>query len=148
MLVLLILLKIGILVSYSSIFLMIYNLKKKDHSVKVQLDLLSRLEVFAVIGINLIGLVSVINKDTYVFTCGLCILGIALALLEKCRFILAGEECVLLKGKQYIIKDIKRLESSLFSLKVYVKENNNPLSICVPLTSNDVIAHKINEKIK
>lgn len=148
MLVLLILLKIGILVSYSSIFLMIYNLKKKDHSVKVQLDLLSRLEVFAVIGINLIGLVSVINKDTYVFTCGLCILGITLALLEKYRFILAGDEWMLLKGKQYKIKEIKRLETSLFSLKVYVKENNNPLSICVPLTSNDVIAHKISEKIK
>lgn len=127
---------------------MIYNLKKKDHSVKVQLDLLSRLEVFAVIGINLIGLVSVINKDTYAFTCGLCILGITLALLEKYRFILAGDEWMLLKGKQYKIKGIKRLETSLFSLKVYVKENKNPLNICVPLTSNEVIVHKINEKIK
>ncbi len=147
MLVILVLLKIGILLSYSSIIFMIYNLKKKDNSVKVQLDLLSRLEVFAVIGLNLIGVVSVINQDTYVFTCGLCILGIALVLIEKYRLIIVGEKRVILKGKQYQIKNITRLEASLFTLKVYVKENKNPLSICVPLTSNEVIVHKINEKI-
>ncbi len=148
MLVILILLKIGILLSYSSIIFMIYNLKKKDDSVKVQLDLLSRLEVFAVIGLNLIGVVSVINHDTYVFTCGLCILGIVLVLLEKNRLIIAGDKWVILKGKQYRIKNITRLETSLFTLKVYIKENKNPLSICVPLTSNEVIVHKINENIK
>ena len=144
--IIIILLKIGIILSYSSTIKMIYDFSKKEHA-KLELDLLSRLEVCAVIGINLVGLIAVIDEKTYAFTCGLCCIGILLALFEKYRFVFAGEKNVLLKGKVYALKDLKKLGTGLLTLKVYLRSKPKPMQIYVPLTSSDVMKNKIEFKI-
>ena len=146
--IVLIALKIGIVISYVSIVKMIVDFKKTEPEARLQLDLLSRLEVSAVAGISLAGLLSVIDEKTYVFTCAVCILGIVLSALERYRLILAGKLKVLLCGKQYSLKNIQKLGTGLFTLKVYLKGRKTPLSIYVPLSSNEVLRQKISDKIK
>ena len=85
--IVLIALKIGIVISYVSIVKMIVDFRKAEPEARLQLDLLSRLEVAAVAGISLAGLLSVIDEKTYVFTCAVCILGIVLSVLERYRLI-------------------------------------------------------------
>lgn len=87
MLIVLIILKIGIVISYASMVKMIHDFKKIEPGARLQLDLLSRLEVAAVAGISLAGLLSVIDEKTYVFSCAVCILGIVLSVLERYRLI-------------------------------------------------------------
>lgn len=146
--IVLIVLKIGIVISYVSIVKMIVDFKKTEPEARLQLDLLSRLEVAAVAGISLAGLLSVIHEKTYVFTCVVCILGIVLSVLERYRLIFAGKSKVLLCGKQYSLKNIQKLGTGMFTLKVYLKGKNMPLSIYVPLSSNEVLRQKISDKIK
>lgn len=145
---LLIILKIGIVISYASIAKMIYDFKKIEPEAKLRLDLLSRLEVAAVAGISLAGLISVIDEKTYVFTSVVCILGIVLSVFERYRLILAGKSEVLLSTKQYPIKNIQKLGTGIFTLQVYLKGKEKPLSIYVPLTSNNVLKHTISDKIR
>ena len=146
--IVLIVLKIGIVISYVSIVKMIVDFKKTEPEARLQLDLLSRLEVAAVAGISLAGLLSVIDEKTYVFTCAVCFLGIVLSALERYRLIFAGKSKVLLCGKQYSLKNIQKLGTGMFTLKVYLKGKNMPLSIYVPLSSNEVLRQKISDKIK
>ena len=143
----LILLKIGILASYGSILKMILDFQKKDSSVKVSLDLLSKIEISAVAGINLIGFVSVIDEKKYAFTCGLCCIGIVLALFQKYRLILAGQKMVMIKGKTYSFKELKKLGTGMFTLHVYKKANPKPMKIYVPLTSNEVLKNRVESRI-
>lgn len=143
----LIILKIVIVLNYIFTILMISNFKKEEPTSVIQLDLLSRLEIFAVLGINLVGVISVIDKTTYSFTCGLCIVGILLHLFEHYRFIFASDKKVLLQGKTYSIKEIKKLSTGLFTLQIHMK-NKKIIKVYVPLTSNFILKDKIEKKLR
>lgn len=145
--VVLILLKICILLAYFSIVKMIRDFRKEEKEAWFQMDLLSRIEMSAVAGINLAGLVSVIDARTYAFTFVLCCTGIVLAVFERQRILLAGNRKVLIGGKQYSYQEIRKLGTGLFSLHVYLKKQTKPVRIYVPLTSNEVLRNKVQCRI-
>ena len=126
---------------------MILNFKKEESTSIVQLDFLSGLEICAVLGVNLVGLISTINITTYTFTISLCIIGIFLHLFERYRFIFAGDKKAFLKGKTYSLKEIDKLGTGIFTLYVYMK-NKKIIKVYVPLTSNFIIKDKIEKKVR
>lgn len=148
MTILIILAKLGVAASYLTMLLMIRQFKQQDRHVKVEFDLLSRLEICIGIGLGLVSLVAVINPSTYGFTLGLCLLSIAVAQFQRYRMILAGDRYVLFMGKAHPYKEITGLGTGMFTLKVQTKDKPSGHSIYVPLTSNHVLKDKVQAKVK
>lgn len=148
MAILIILAKLGVIVSYLMMVLMIRQFKKQDRNVKIDFDLLSRLEICVGIGLGLVSLVAVIDPCTYGFTLGLCLLSIAVAQFQRYRVILAGDRYVLFLGKVHSYKEITGLGTGMFTLKVQTKDKPSGQSIYVPLTSNHVLKDKVQAKLK
>lgn len=148
MAVLIILAKVGIVAAYVSIVMMVLQFKKLDRNVKIEFDLLSKIELSAAVGIALVGLVSVIDPTTYVFTLVLCLCSIGLTLLQRYRMILAGDTMVLFRGKAHPIRTITKLGTGMFTLKIYLKNRPKPVSIYVPLTSNHVLRDRVQSKLR
>lgn len=139
MAIVLILAKLGIIVSYGLFIQMIRQFKKECPNTKVELDLLSRLEIFMGIGVGLVGLVCVIDASTYTFSSVLCIISICLTWFQRYRLVLVGDTKVLLGTKTYRKKDIKKISSGMVTLIVDIKGKTKPVKIYVPLTSNRVL---------
>lgn len=146
--VLIILAKIGIVVVYVSILGMMFQFKKVDQHVNFEFDLLSSIEISAGIGIGLVGLFSVIDPLTYTFTFTLCLISIGIALLHRYRMILVGDHKILFAGKVHEKKEIQKLGSGLFTLRIYTKAKPKSYKIYVPLTSNHVLKDRVQDKIK
>lgn len=146
--IVLILFKLAIITVYTKLFYNVYTLKKEDSGYKFELDLISRLEFMAGIGLALVAIISNITPEAYSFTCILCVLSLIIGYFHQKRLILAGNQKVLIKGKIIPIKKIKKLGTSMFSLHVYLKNEAKPLRIYVPLTSNNILKNKIENKIK
>jgi len=145
---LLILSKFLIIVNYLLTIKLIYQFKKVENKSKLEFDLLSSIEISTCIGLNLVSLVAVIDSSTYVFTLFLSILGIVIAATQRYRIILVGEKKILFKGAIYEIKDIKKLGTGMFTLKIITRQNTNGYNIFIPLTSNNVLRNKLQTKIK
>lgn len=139
--------KAGIIAMYGSLLWMLFQFKKQDKGVKIEFDLLSRLELSLGVGLALVGLVSVINPTTYTFTLGLCILSILVGYMHRKRMVVAGDTMVLFKGKAWPIKSIIKLGSGMFTLKIFTKDNQKGYRIYVPLTSNHVLKDRIQAKL-
>lgn len=146
MFMLLILTIIGIVAVYASIIWMIVQFRNSDRNVKLEFDLISRIELCATIGLGLVGLICVIDPSTYAFSLVLCILSIALALLQRYRIILVGDRKILFGAKSHALSEIKGLGSGLLSLKIQTKAKD--YRIYVPLTSNHVLRDRVQAKIK
>lgn len=144
---LLILCKFIIVLNYACTFKMIYDFKMNEKNVKFEFDLLSSLELSTCVGINLVALLAVISKSTYMFTLFLSIIGISLAFFQRYRIILVGDRKILFKGKVYKIKNIKKLATGLFTLKILTRQNSKEFSIFIPLTSNNTLKYKLQEKL-
>lgn len=148
MTILIILSKLGILTAYASIVWMILQFKKQDKNVIIEFDILSSIELSLGVGVGLVGLVSVIDPSTYTFTFVLCLISIILACIHRYRIILAGDQMILFGGKTHNIKEIKRLGTGMFTLKIFTKSKENGYKIYVPLTSNHVLKDRVQAKIK
>jgi len=140
--------KLGIVAAYASMIWMMVQFKKADQNVKLEFDLLSRIELSAGAGINLVGLICVIDASTYTFSLILCLLGICIALLQRYRIILAGDTKILFGAKVHSIKEIKSLGSGMLTLIIQTKKRAKPYRIYVPLTSNNVLKNRVQAKLK
>ena len=148
MCVILIVCKIAIIINYYLTIKLIYQFKKMEYKAKLEFDLLSSIEISTCIGLNLVSLVAVIDPSTYIFTLCLSILGIVIAATQRYRIILVGDKKILFKGAFYDIRDIKKLGTGMFTLKIITRQNASGFNIFIPLTSNNVLKNKLQAKIK
>ena len=111
---------------------------KSDSNVKLSFDLLSTIEIDAVIGLTIISLLAKITETTYVFTLVLCLLAAVLNFFHLFRIVIAGDKKIMLRQKTYELKKIRGMNASGFTLHVYLK-NGQKLKVIVPLTKNEVI---------
>lgn len=147
MVVVLILAKISIVAAYVSLIWMVIQFRKSDRNVKLEFDLLSRIELSASAGIGLSGLICVIDPSTYTFSFVLCLLSIAIVMFQKYRLILVGDHKILFCAKTHKLKEIKELGTGLLSLRIQTNRVK-PYHIYVPLTSNHVLKNRVQAKIK
>ncbi len=112
--------------------------KQSDRSAKFSFELMSMLEVDAVIGMSLISLLAAIDERSYGFTVGLLIVTILLNISHLFRVIIAGDKRILIGPYDYDLKDIKGMNSSRITLHVFVK-GGKKIDVIVPLTINDTI---------
>ena len=111
---------------------------RSDSNVRLSFDLLSTIEIDAVIGLTIISLLARITETTYVFTLVLCLLAAVLNCFHLFRLVIAGDKKIMLRQKTYELKKIKGMNASGFTLNVYLK-NGEKLKVMVPLTKNEVI---------
>ncbi len=120
----------------------IYNIIKmfrSDSNVRLRFDLLSTLELDAVIGLSLVALLSAVKPETYGFTLGLLVVALIMNVIHSFRTIIAGDKRIMIGIKSYDFKDIKGINASRFTLHVHTKDGQQ-INVPVPLTQNDVLA--------
>lgn len=145
MTVLIVAAKIGIVATYVQTLLMLKKLADTDTHVNVKFDLLSRLSICVVIGMSLVSVIAAITESTYYFTLGLCVLSLVLAQLQRHQIIVAGDKYVLLSAKIVPIRDIKKMETGLYTLRVTTKDKT--YKVYVPLTTRNTLQEKVYQKI-
>ena len=117
----------------------LYTFFRSDKNVRFSFDLLSMLEVDAVIGLTIIALLAKIDETAYAFTLVLCILAAVLNAAHLFRIIIAGDKRIMIGNNSFDFKELKGMNASRVTLHVYEK-NGKRHDVLVPLTRNDVIS--------
>ncbi|MCR4855939.1 MAG: hypothetical protein K5908_07190 [Erysipelotrichaceae bacterium] len=136
--VLIIVLKVILaIVALYRLFIM-FRFRRSDTNVRFSFELMSMLEVDAVIGMTIVSLLAAIDERSYTFTIILLLASIVLNISNLFRVIVAGDSRILIGPYDFDLKDIKGMNNSRITLHVFVK-GGRKIDVVVPLTNNETI---------
>lgn len=123
--------------------------RKKDPTLSFSVDFISVIELATVCAITIACLLSSLSSGS-IFISVIAFLDLIVLYFEGKRVVLIGKKAVQLREELVLIKDIERIETSLWTLHVHTKDKTikvmNPLVTSWKFQEN--VYNKLNVKVK
>lgn len=119
--------------------------RKQDSTLSFSIDFISVIELATVCAITLACLLSSLSLGS-IFISVIAFLDLIVLYFEGKRVVLIGEKAVQLREELILIKDIERIETSLWTLHVHIKDKD--IKVMNPLVTSWKFQENVYNKLK